>query len=134
MALGLSLATSLLALVAGAIGGRKQNDSWTQIGERSLYISFVLITIAIGILVYSLVTGNFWLRYVYGYSNNEMPMIYKITALWGGQEGSLLFWLWLTSFFGAASIFTHRTSDRPLIPYATAVFGFILAFFSFLLI
>ena len=60
--------------------------------ERAVYSIWVLLTAAAGILVYSLITGDFRLAYVAAHSNRAMPPLYKFAAWWGGQEGSLLLW------------------------------------------
>ena len=51
-----------------------------------------LVGVACLLLIYSLVTGDFSVEYVWQVSSREMPAYLKVTALWGGQAGSLLFW------------------------------------------
>lgn len=63
-----------------------------------------------------------------------MPLIYKFTALWGGQDGSLLLWQWLLSAYSSAALFFHRKSDEELTPYMTIVFGIIFMFFNSLIL
>ncbi len=113
----------------------KNSDTRLQaLARRSIYACFFLTTLCVLILVGCFLTDNFWLRYVYAYSNQEMPLIYKVTALWGGQDGSLLFWLWISSCFSAAAVFFHRRSDAPLIPGLAIVFGLVQSFFSVLIL
>lgn len=95
----------------------------------SLSICTALITVATLLLWTQLVGGNYLIRYVYSYSNSSMPFIYKLTALWGGQEGSLLFWVWLNSIFAALAVYFHKKTDSDLMPGVIGVFGFILTFF-----
>lgn len=132
--LALTLGVSLFTFISSIWGEKRKNPSYALAAERGLYATTLLITLAVLILWGSLLTDNFLVRYVYGYSNREMPLIYKITALWGGQDGSLLFWLWLNSIFASLAVFFHRRSDKTLIPYVISVFSFILGFFSVLLI
>ncbi len=132
--LALALGFALFTFAASIWAGRTGRDSLVRISERGLYATTILLSLAIVILISQFLADNFLVRYVYGYSNREMPIIYKITALWGGQDGSLLFWLWLNSLFASAAIFTHRDTDRSLLPYAITVFSFILIFFACLLI
>lgn len=132
--LALTAACTIFAIGASVIGARRNNQQLVRSGYRAYFCSFFLITAAVGILWYCFLTDNFLVRYVYGYSNIDMPIIYKITALWGGQDGSLLFWLWISSIFGTLAIFFHRNTDKPLIPYLTACLGFILLFFNALVI
>jgi Cytochrome c biogenesis factor len=72
-------------------------------------------------LVYSLITGDFRLSYVASHSNQSMPTIYKFTAWWGGQGGSLLLWSWILSCYSAVVVFTNRRRFRDMMPYVIAV-------------
>ena len=58
--------------------------------------------------------------------------IYKFTAWWGGQEGSLLFWSWILSTYGAVVVFTNRRKLRDMMPYVVAVLSTVQAFFLLL--
>ncbi len=129
-----ALGTSLFAIIAGVIALRTEDPRISALARRSIYLCFFLTTLSVVVLVSCFLTDNFWVRYVYAYSNQAMPLIYKITALWGGQDGSLLFWLWLSSIFSASAIFFHRRSDAPLIPGMVLVFGVIQSFFSVLIL
>ncbi len=97
--------------------------------ERSVYAIFGLLTVASGVLVYSLITGDFRMAYVAAHSNHDMPALYKFTAWWGGQEGSLLLWAWLLSLYSAIIVFTNRRKFREMMPLVTAIMMTILAFF-----
>jgi len=132
--LSFALGVALFGIAAGIWGTLKRQSLVQLVSQRALYTTTILISLAVLILILGLQMDNFWLRYVYSYSNADMPRIYKLTALWGGQEGSLLFWLWLSSIFASLSVWLHRKSDPDLIPYATSVFLFILGFFSALLV
>lgn len=130
----LALASALLAILSSVWGIKKKDDRFITSARRSIYSCFFFVSAAVGVLWLCFLTDNFLVRYVYGYSNAAMPILYKFTALWGGQDGSLLFWLWLSSMYAAASIFVHRRSDQVLIPHAVIIFGIILAFFGSLII
>ncbi len=132
--LALALAFALFSLLASILSFLKKNDLHLKIAERALYTCTALITLAIAILVISFLRDNFLVRYVYAYSNITMPTIYKVTALWGGQEGSLLFWLWLNTLFASLAVYRHRLTDRPLLPLVIACFATILTFFGLLLV
>jgi len=126
----IALASALFAIVLGIVSLRSSSDRLHALARRSIYACFFFNSLAILVLVSCFLTDNYWLRYVYAYSNHAMPVIYKITALWGGQDGSLLFWLWISSAYSAAAVFFHRKSDAPLIPGIVFVFGIIQTFFS----
>src|SRR5581483_8684877 len=81
------------------------------------------------ILVYALVGGDFRFAYVAEHSNRSMPLVYKFTAWWGGQEGSLLFWSWLLSTYAAVVVFTNRRKHRDMMPYVVGVMATVQTFF-----
>ena len=62
-------------------------------------------------------------------SNRTMPLYLKITAVWGGQSGSLLFWAWLMASFGGAAMLRKWERDHALLPYVIIVMMVTLAFF-----
>ena len=89
--------------------------------ERAVYSIWVLLTVAAGILVYSLISGDYRMAYVVEHSNRTMTAIYKFTSWWGGQEGSLLLWSWLLSTYSSVVVFQNRRKFREMMPYVTAV-------------
>ncbi|PZN12642.1 MAG: cytochrome C biogenesis protein [Bacillota bacterium] len=93
---------------------------------------FIATTAAVGILVYALFTDDFRFAYVAAQSSRYMPAPYKISALWAGQEGSLLFWLWLLSGYTAAVAWTARRAAPGLLPYALGTLGVVATFFALL--
>jgi cytochrome c-type biogenesis protein CcmF len=98
--------------------------------ERAVYATWVLLTISSGLLVSALISGDYRLAYVAAHSNKAMPSIYKFTAWWGGQEGSLLFWSWLLSTYTAVVTFTNRRKFRDMMPLVVAIMMTTLAFFT----
>ncbi len=129
LAVLLAFAIALYAIAASLVGKLKRKPFLVLSAERAVYSIWTLITLASGILVWALVTGDF--RYVYAasHSNRTMPLIYKVTAWWGGQEGSLLFWSWLLSTYSAVVVFTNRRKHREIMPYVTGVLMTVQAFF-----
>ena len=99
---------------------------------RAVYVIWALVTLASGILVFSLVTGDFRFAYVAAHSNRAMPMLYKVAAWWGGQEGSLLFWSWLLATYAAVVVFTNRRKHRDMMPWVTGVMMAVQSFFLLL--
>src|SRR5690348_18401493 len=82
----------------------------------------VLVALAVATLEYFLQTDNFSLAYVAAHSNTALPWYYKLAALWYGQEGSLLWWRFLLSFYVFFALFLKRKRH----PWRIAYFGFIL--------
>ena len=132
LAILLAFCISLYAIAGSVIGRLKRNPFLILSGERAVYCNWFLLTTAAGILVYALLTNDFRLAYVAGNSNRAMPVIYKFTAWWGGQAGSLLLWSWLLSTYAAIVVFTNRRKHRDFMPYVVAVLASVQAFFLIL--
>src|SRR5205814_10511112 len=97
--------------------------------ERAVYSVWALMMVAVGILVYSLMTGDFRFSYVAEHSNRAMPTLYKFAAWWGGQEGSLLFWSFLLSTYAMVVVFTNRRKHRDMMPWVIAILTTVQSFF-----
>ena len=120
--------------VAGSlVGALKKRPFLITSAERAVYAVWLLLTTASGILIYALITSDFRMAYVAAHSNRTMPTIYKFTAWWGGQEGSLLLWAWLLSCYAAVVVYTNRKSHRAIMPYVNAVMMVTLGFFILLI-
>jgi cytochrome c-type biogenesis protein CcmF len=132
LAILLALCVSLYAIVASVVGRLKSKPFLLVSGQRAVYSVCVLMTLASGILVYSLLNGDFRFAYVAAHSNKTMPVLYKFAAWWGGQEGSLLFWSWLLSTYAAVAAFTNRRRHRDFMPWVLAVLGTVQSFFLIL--
>ncbi len=125
----LAFCVALYATAACVIGRLKNKPFLIVSGERAVYSVWVLMTLASGILVYSLMTGDFRFAYVAEHSNRAMPTLYKFAAWWGGQEGSLLFWSWLLSSYAAVVVFTNRRKHRDMMPWVIGVITTVQTFF-----
>src|SRR5688572_27321571 len=93
--LRLALAVAVYAVVMGVLGGRRAQSRLVQSAERAVYGVFGLVSMAMIAMLYALLSHDFSLQYVASVSNRAMPTFYVIAALWGGQEGSMLLWLWI---------------------------------------
>ncbi len=129
LAILLAFCVAIYATLACVVGRVKHKPFLTVSGERAIYSIWVLMTLASGILVYALMTGDFRFSYVAEHSNRTMPILYKFAAWWGGQEGSLLFWSWLLSTYAAVVVFTNRRRHRDFMPWVVAILSTIQAFF-----
>jgi cytochrome c-type biogenesis protein CcmF len=90
---------------------------------------WLLVSTAAGILIYSLMTGDMRMAYVASHTNRAMPGFYKFAAWWGGQEGSLLFWSWILSTYGAVVVLTNRGRHRLMMPWVLAILSSVQIFF-----
>jgi len=116
--------------VGAAIAGYfRKSDRWVETARRAMLLTFPLVTLVSLILAYLLVTGHYELQYVYSVTSKDMPFYLKVTALWGGQAGSLVLWSWLMSAFASAITLRKWERDRELLPWVIVVTSITLAFF-----
>jgi len=89
----------------------------------------VFVTAAALSLVYALVATDFSLVYVAMNTTRATPLYYRVTALWGALEGSLLFWEWLLVIFSGLVAWIYRNRHRELLPWVMGIFSAVSAFF-----
>lgn len=124
---------SVYTVVASLAGARFKREDLVKSSVNSSLSIFVLLLIACFSLVYELINLNFSLRYVALNTSTDLPVIYRFTALWAGQAGSLLLWCFVLSLYSAIAVF-RSGNKRPFFdPYVTAVLFSILAFFLYLI-
>ena len=95
-------ALTILSIVTGLIAIRRKSEAVAQIARRVNFISTVMIGSATISLIIAFVSNDFRLAYVARNSARNLPLIYKISALWAGQSGSLLLWLFVIALLGLA--------------------------------
>ena len=133
-ALWISLPVALWGMVLGYTGGRTQRGDLVLSAERSIYAVFGLLVLASAGVVAAFLGDRFEYWYVANYANRELELFYKVTGLWAGQRGSLLFWALLLGFFSVICVFTNRSKNREFMPYVAGVLQTILAFFIIVLL
>ena len=136
-ALLIALALAAYNLLAGSLALRliatKQPtavspERLADTARRAGIASFAAVTAAAFALVWSVFTNDFSLTYILEHSNRALPAAYKFSALWSGQEGSLLLWAWLLAAYGFVLRLTHKT-DVKLYAYAGTILAGVQAFF-----
>src|SRR5215467_15471934 len=108
--------TFAVSLAAGA-NGRPRT---LQAARYGAYGTVALIAVAVLCLAYAFVSHDFRLRYVAHYSDRSMPLVYLLTALWGGQDGSLLWWMFLLSLYIGTCVRWLGRRYLELQPYVIA--------------
>lgn len=127
-----SFLVSLYGIIAAVYGGVKNRAAWVESSRLAMLLTFPLITLVVLIMEYMLVTGQYQMEFVYNVTSNSMPLYLKITALWGGQAGSLVFWSWLMAAFASLVTLRKWDRDREFLPYVIVVSLVTLAFFLML--
>ncbi len=128
---GLALLCALFALLASGYGAVNRAERWVLSARNAALITWPLITTACIAMIAAQATGEYNIAYVWETTNTAAPLFFKLTALWGGQPGSLLFWAWVMSTFSGASILLNWRGERRLMPwvitFTMATLGFFLA-------
>ncbi len=114
------------------IGKLTQRPFLIQSGQRAVYTVWAAGDSGAGVLIYSIMQGDYRLAYVWETSNKTMPIQYKFAAWWGGQAGSLLFWSWLLATYSAVVTFQNRRKFREMMPYVIGVLMSVQIFFLIL--
>jgi cytochrome c-type biogenesis protein CcmF len=127
-----ALVFSLLAIGAFIAAGRTGRRDLSEAGKRALYATFGFTALATISLVSALLAHDFSLNYVANYTSRSLSVPYTISALWGGMEGSLLFWTTLLTGFSALAIAKAPARRSRLIGGAGAVLMAIAGFFLFM--
>jgi cytochrome c-type biogenesis protein CcmF len=129
----IALLTAFLAAIysAGAAwyGNKQGKQAWVESARNATIVTLPLVLLACALLITSILRNDFSIDYVWRVSSIEMPAYLKISALWGGQAGSLLFWNLLLATFVAVAMARKWGAQRDLMPYALIVASMTQVFF-----
>jgi cytochrome c-type biogenesis protein CcmF len=120
---------ALYSVFAAFHGERKQIPALVESARRAMLLTWPLLTLASAVIIYLLVNNRYEVQFVYEVTSRSMPMYLKITAWWGGQAGSLLFWSWLMAAFTSLVTLRKWDRDREFLPWVIVVAGITMAFF-----
>ncbi|MFZ0887978.1 MAG: heme lyase CcmF/NrfE family subunit, partial [Candidatus Binataceae bacterium] len=129
LALALALGLAVYSIGANILGARRGRADLVASARHALWAMCAMVTVAVASLWSALLSSDFSLEYVAAYSSTTLPTVYKITALWGGQQGSLLLWTWLLAIFTAIAAFQNRERNSEIAPYAMVVMAGVAIFF-----
>ena len=125
---------SIFGIFASIYGVRREAPGWVEAARRAMLLTWPLLTLAALTIILLLVTNQFNINYVATVTSRSMPIYLRVTALWGGQAGSLVFWTWLMSAFASLVTLRKWERDRELLPWVIVVSLVTLAFFLGLII
>src|SRR5687768_10162946 len=128
----LALTSAVYAVTAALIGARRDNDRLVESARNAAIMTWPLLTAACLTLICLQTAGAFNTSFVWTVTDKAMPTYLKVTALWGGQAGSLLFWSWLMSTFTAVAMMRNWKRERHLMPYVIVASMGTLTFFIIL--
>lgn len=123
---------TVFVVAGGILCGVRRSDSrpFVEVLRRSTMLIAVALGCSLLGLGYGFVTNDYSIQYIWQYSNREMPWIYKITAIWGGMDGSMLLWCFLVASFGAFMAAASTKYPRPLLPWLYAAISSSTLFFT----
>ncbi|RME07601.1 MAG: heme lyase CcmF/NrfE family subunit [Anaerolineae bacterium] len=128
-ALFITFLVALYGIAAALWGEFKHKPEWVDSARNAMLLTFPLLSVSALSIIYLLVTNHYEVEYVSSVTSRVMPLYLKVTALWGGQAGSLVFWSWLMSSFASAVTLRKWDRDREFLPWVIVVALVTLAFF-----
>ena len=129
LSLSLALGLSFIAFIILFLFIRTGDYRFYLAGWRSVVMVSLFSILATLLLLNELIQSNFDVDYVAHYTSLETPLLYKVTALWAGQAGSLLFWLFILSIYCLIVLFQNRNKYTQLMPWVILVLVSIQFFF-----
>ena len=124
-ALGLSLAIALLLAALPLWGAEKGNDQLMALARPMTYGLFLALTVAFGALFYAFAVNDFTVQYVVNNSNSNLPLRYRLSAVWGSHEGSLLLWIWLLTLWSTAVAWFSKPLPQEAISRVLGIMGIV---------
>ncbi len=126
----------ILAFAVAAVSAVVGYVSWRSAGRAVLYLrqaavlQFVLVAAAFAALIQAFVTSDFSLLLAYEHSHSAQPLIYKVTSVWGNHEGSMVLWVLILVFMGAAVALFGRALPRDLLALVLGTQSLLTAAFA----
>lgn len=114
-ALALALALSVFLAVLPLIGAEKANVKLMALARPLTWSMFLALSLSFGALFYLFAVNDFSVQYVVNNSNSLLPLQYRLSAVWGSHEGSLLLWIWLLSLWAVGvATFTRKMPEEAV--------------------
>src|ERR1700734_517321 len=126
LALGLALIQGIMPIV----GTRTNDIALMNMAAPAALAQFAFVAIAFIALGICYVTSDFSVLNVFENSNSQMPLIYRLTSIWGNHEGSMMLWISILAFFGAMVAIFGSNLPTKLKANALAVQAWIAAAFE----
>ncbi len=124
-ALILALCVSIIQGVLPLIGAQQGRREWLVLARPATQTSFLLLTISFGVLAWCFYVNDFSVLYVAEHSNSLLPTVYRLGAVWGGHEGSLLLWIFLLTGWAFAVAQLSKTLDEFMVARVLGVLGLV---------
>jgi cytochrome c-type biogenesis protein CcmF len=124
-ALILALCVAALLGTLPLIGAHLQRREWLVLARPAAQVFFLLVATAFAALAWSFYVNDFSVAYVAGNSNSLLPTVYRLAAVWGGHEGSLLLWMFMLAGWTVAVAQLSRSLDETMVARVLGVLGLV---------
>ena len=134
-ALILALCTAIVLGVVPLIGSFTGHGGWMALAKPAAGAHAFLVSLSYACLTWAFISNDFSVLYVANTSNSGLPLVYKISGVWGGHEGSILFWCFISAIWtGAVAVFS-RSLPQVLLSRVLSVLGLVsIGFLLFVLL
>ena len=123
----IALCLAIVQTVFPLIGAHRNQSAWMDVARPAAAGHFVFLALGFGFLTYSFITNDFSVLIVASTSNSALPLLYRVAAVWGGHEGSLMLWVLLLAVWTIAVTVSSRQLPQDLAARIIGVMGFISA-------
>jgi cytochrome c-type biogenesis protein CcmF len=124
-ALILALCVALIQGVLPLVGAQQGRREWLMLARPAAQTVFFLLAIAFVVLAWSFYVNDFSVLYVAEHSNSQLPVVYRLGAVWGGHEGSLLLWIFLLSTWTILVAQLSQALDEFMVARVIGVLGLV---------
>ena len=124
-ALVLALSVAIVQGVFPLLGSLTGKPQWVSLARPAAYGQLLFMVISFSCLLYAFVTNDFSVKYVANNSNTQMPTVFRVSALWGAHEGSLLLWAMILSGWGAAVAFFSKGIPPIMLARVVSIMGLV---------
>ena len=124
-ALILALCIAIIQGILPLVGAHQGRREWILLARPAAQTVFLLLAISFTILAWSFYANDFSVLYVAEHSNSQMPVIYRLGAVWGGHEGSLLLWIFLLSTWTFLVAQLSKSLDEFMVARVIGVLGLV---------
>ena len=125
-AVWLAFAVTFIQALAPALARQLGQPALARMSRQAAHISLILLTIGGVSLIEAFINSNFSVLYVAQNSNARLPLFYKVTALWGGHEGSLYLWAWILAMFTSVVAIQGRRRFPQRLPVLLSVQAYLM--------
>lgn len=123
--LALALALSIFLAILPLVGAEKGNAKLMSLGRPLTWAMFLALSLSFGSLFYLFAVNDFSVQYVVNNSNSTLPLQYRLSAVWGSHEGSLLLWIWLLALWAVGVATFTRKMPEEAVARVLSVMGLI---------